>query len=90
MLDVVVQSAHADEYEMVEQPVYGFVLVEHDDELNDGGNVRRFEEFADKAQLRKFQENPFVCLLFQSKPFHCGEISYGVKQDHAVNNLSFL
>ena len=75
MLDVVIQSAHADEYEMVEQPVYGFVLVEHDDELNDGGNVRRFEEFADKAQLRKFQENPFIRLLVQSKILHGGKIS---------------
>ena len=75
MLDVVIQSAHTDEYEMIEQPVYGFVLVEHDDELNDGRNVRRFEEFADKAQLRKFQENPFVCLLVQSKILHGGKIS---------------
>ena len=75
MLDVVIQSAHTDEYEMIEQPVYGFVLVEHDDELNDGGNVRRFEEFADKAQLRKFQENPFIRLLVQSKILHGGKIS---------------
>ena len=57
---------------MIQQPIDRFVLIEHDDELYDGGNVRRFEQLADEAQMREFKQNPFVCLLIQGERFHGG------------------
>ena len=63
MLPIFVQSANPHIEVMVQQPINRFVLIEHADKLYDGGNARCFEKLANEAQLREFQENPFVCLL---------------------------
>ena len=57
-LEILVQLADHGLDDVLEEPVHGLVVVEHEEELDQSGQVRALEQLPDKPQLAVVDHKP--------------------------------
>ena len=74
LFGVKVELADLGGHDVLQQPVHGLVVVEHDEELNEPGKVDGSEELADEAELAEVDDKPRLLLqgFLEGKVFHDG------------------